>query len=185
MPFTRSLPDLAMWVARSAAATSVASYTATAASYAAKASYLPGGKKMHGKLTDAANKQKVVLQKKATDAIVAYVGKGVAGLAISGLVGGAGGGPAATEEERRKAEAELERKQEEEQRGREKERQNKRGKKVDEVEVTGYELEKVLACETGKKKVDRHLEAAFKKLNLKVNKGFKTAENPVLRIVGG
>jgi len=139
---------------------------------------------MHGKLTDAANKQKVALQKKATDAIVAYVGKGVAGLAISGLVGG-GGGAGATEEDKHKAEAEFERKQEEEQRGREKERQNKRGRKVDEVDVTGCDLEKVLACETGKKKVDRHLEAAFKKLSLKLNRGFKTTENPVLRIVGG
>lgn len=143
---------------------------------------------MHGKLTDAASRQKVALQKKATEAIVAYVGKGVAGMAIGGLVGGGGAGGGAggagTEEERR-AEGEAERRQEEEQRGREKERVGKRGKKLDEVEVTGFELEKVLACATGKKKVDRHLEAAFKKLNLKVSKGFKTTENPVLRIVGG
>lgn len=53
------------------------------------------------------------------------------------------------------------------------------------MDVTGLELEKVLACETGKRRVDKHLEQAFKKLSVRTSKGLKTTDNPVLRIVGG
>ncbi|KAK4056111.1 hypothetical protein OIO90_002842 [Microbotryomycetes sp. JL221] len=56
--------------------------------------------------------------------------------------------------------------------------------KIKEVDVTGFELEKVLKCDTGKSKVDKELESAFASLCLK-EKGIKTADNPVLRIVGG
>ncbi|KAM0787103.1 hypothetical protein ACM66B_006358 [Microbotryomycetes sp. NB124-2] len=56
--------------------------------------------------------------------------------------------------------------------------------KIKEVDVTGFELERVLKCETGKSKVDKELEKAFESLCMK-EKRIKTSENPVLRITGG
>lgn len=143
---------------------------------------------MRGRLTDAAKGQAKVAREKATEQVVKYIGKGSAAAALTGLIGGGGGaGGAAAEgdENAKKAQADLERKREEEARGREKDRLGKRGKKLDEVDVTGYELERVLACETGHKRTDKHLDQAFKKLGMKMSKGLETRKNPVLRVVGG
>lgn len=56
--------------------------------------------------------------------------------------------------------------------------------KLVEVDVTGYPLVKVLACKTGKRKLDNALESAFKKLDFKT-RDFQPKTNPVLRVVGG
>jgi len=88
-----------------------------------------------GRLVDAA--KAAVLGKEGgaaegVDRVVRYLARGTAGAAGAGLVGP---GMGREEEERR--------------------RKEKEGEKLGEVEVTGFELEKVLKCETGKKKVDK------------------------------
>ncbi|BEI84600.1 hypothetical protein CcaverHIS002_0500010 [Cutaneotrichosporon cavernicola] len=49
--------------------------------------------------------------------------------------------------------------------------------KLAEIDVTGYPLDKVLACKTGKRKLDAELDAA--------SRDFQPKTNPVLRVVGG
>lgn len=56
--------------------------------------------------------------------------------------------------------------------------------KLAEIDITGYPLDKVLACKTGKRKLDAGLERAFKKLDFKT-RDFQPKTNPVLRVVGG
>lgn len=112
----------------------VASSGSAAVGLAARAAALPGGAKVKGKLVDAAksnfgSRGEVLLPK-----VVRYFAKGTATAAAGGVLEAAGGKKV-------------------EEGGKVKER--KKGKKIDEVEVTGYELEKVLRCETGKSKVDK------------------------------
>lgn len=117
---------------------------------------------MKGKLVDAARKNVGENGEKITGHVVRYFTKASAGAAVAGAVGGA---------EQEKAEGN----------GNEK---NGKGKKIVEVDITGYELEKALKCETGKSKVDKALKEAFEKLCIKESH-WKTKENPVLQIVGG
>ncbi|KAL8292768.1 hypothetical protein RQP46_001380 [Phenoliferia psychrophenolica] len=147
------------------AAAGAGSAAASAGGLAAKLAHLPGGAKIKGKLVDAAKENLGKGRQAVTEGVVRYLGKGVAATAIGGAIGG---GAEVKEEERGRAEV----------------RPKEKKKKLDEVEVTGLPLEKVLKCETGKKRTDRSLSDAFKRLNVK-NKAFKTKSNPVLRIVGG
>jgi hypothetical protein len=142
------------------AGTTTASSAASAIGLAAKAANMPGGKKIKGKLVDAARKNVGENGEKLTGHVVRYFTKASAGAAVA--VGGA---------EHEKLE------------GSENGKQGK-GKKIKEVEITGYELEKALKCETGKSKVDKALKEAFEKLSIKQSH-WKTKENPVLQIVGG
>ncbi|GAA5900444.1 hypothetical protein JCM6882_001248 [Rhodosporidiobolus microsporus] len=155
--------------AGAAAAGDAAIGTAAAATaFVAKANSLPGARQVKGKLADAAKKavgERGVPTTKAEAQrhVVRY---------LMARKNGEGEG----EGEDRLIEEDAE--------GRKK-RAKKEGK-VDEVEVTGYDLEKVLICETGNSKLDKALAKAFKRLSIKSKlKQFKTADNPVLRIVGG
>ncbi|KAI5475075.1 hypothetical protein MNV49_001951 [Pseudohyphozyma bogoriensis] len=132
----------------------------TAAGVVAKAAHLPGGNKVKGKLVEAGEKAfgGPLTAMGVGQRVVKYLKKGGAA---------AGAGVAAVEEER----------------GRKKGREEKR-ESFAEVEVTGLELEKVLKAETGKKRVDKALKLAFKKLEVRI-KEFKTKTNPVLNIRGG
>ncbi|ORY88683.1 hypothetical protein BCR35DRAFT_301483, partial [Leucosporidium creatinivorum] len=145
------------------ASTSTASGAASAIGLAAKAANLPGGRKMKGKLVDAARKNVGENGEKITGHVVRYFTKATAGAAVAGAAGG--------------VEAEHEEKGE----GIGK---KGKGKKIQEVDITGYDLEKALKCETGKSKVDKALKEAFEKLCIKQSH-WKTKENPVLQIVGG
>ncbi|GAA5971275.1 hypothetical protein JCM11641_008291 [Rhodosporidiobolus odoratus] len=143
---------------------------ATATALVAKASSLPGARQVKGRLADAAKKAvgEHVSREKVQQHVVRYLttrgGAGAAGGAIEG---------GAVIEEIEKAEEERRKKA------------RKEGK-VEEVDVTGIEMEKVLKCETGNAKVDKALAKAFKKLAFKSKlMEYKTSDNPVLRIVGG
>ncbi|GAA6007933.1 hypothetical protein JCM11491_006545 [Sporobolomyces phaffii] len=157
-------------------AEAVTGSVAAAVTFAAKANRIPGSGKVRGKLVDAAKK---AVGAKASDrnlqeSIVRY---------ITSTAGGAGTAGVAKGKEKY---AELRHKDEEETEQKflqEKERK-KAKKELDEVDVTGFELEQVLRCETGDKKVDQALEKAFKKLGFK-STTYKTKQNPVLRIIGG
>lgn len=118
---------------------------------------------MKGKLVDAAKKNVGENGEKITGHVVRYFTKASAGAAVAGAVGGA--------EHGEKAEGHGNGK-------------NGKKEKVTEVDITGYELEKALKCETGKSKVDKALKEAFEKLCIKQSH-WKTKENPVLQIVGG
>ncbi|KAK4702556.1 hypothetical protein P7C70_g3667, partial [Phenoliferia sp. Uapishka_3] len=148
-----------------AATAGAGSAAATAGGLVSKLAYLPGGSKIKGKLVDAAKENMGKGKEVITERVVRYLGKGTAVAAIGGALG------------------EKEGANVEEERGRQKSREKEK-KKLDEVEVTGLPLEKVLKCETGKKRTDRSLSDAFKRLNVKV-KEFKSKNKPVLRIVGG
>lgn len=101
----------------------------TAAGLVAKAVSLPGGGKVKGKLVEAGKKAWGEKGSDAVGGLVKYLGKGTAVAAAGGAVGG--------------EHKEVER-----------EKREKEKKKLTEVDVTGFELEKVLKCETGKRKVD-------------------------------
>lgn len=111
-------------------AASAASLSASAASLAAKASRIPGGSKLKARLVEAAKKNLVQGQKVVQERVVRYFME-------------------ATAVEAAVAESERMRKRREENQRKLKER------KLVEVDVTGLELEKVLRCQTGKRKVDK------------------------------
>lgn len=56
--------------------------------------------------------------------------------------------------------------------------------KLGEVEITGYPIEKVLRCETGKKKVDKELRSNFLKLSLRTS-DYQPASAPIIRVTDG
>lgn len=118
---------------------------------------LPGGKKLHGKLVEAAHSNISHLKKKGKQEVLRYVT-----VAVSAMMG-------------RKEAEDVAKKSEETQ---------PKPEILAEVDVTGYPLEKVLICETGKRKVDAALEKAFKKLDFKT-RDFQPKTDPVLRVVGG
>lgn len=132
-----------------------ASSTKTAASLAAKASVVPGGKKVRGKLIDAANSYKEVAQELVRVQVVRYFAKGDAAIL-----------PADAAVHRSAARA------------------KRLAEVLVEVDVTGLDMEKVLRCKTGKKTTDANLGLAFKKLVMKF-KDWQPKDNPCLRIVGG
>lgn len=148
----------------SSASASVTAAGTTIATTAARLALLPGGKKLHGKLVDAAKNQVSHLKSAGSEQVLRYVTTAVA--AVTGKHAASGGKSAETEAEAIEAE------------------QQKARQKVAEVDVTGYPLEKVLACSTGKRKVDKALEDAFEKLDFKT-RDFQPKTNPVLRVVGG
>lgn len=131
----------------SGTAEAVTGSVAAVASFAAKANRIPGSGKVRGKLVDAAKKS---VGAKASDrnlqeSIVRY---------ITSSVGGAGAAGAAKGKEKL---AELRHKEEEETEQKflaENERRRER-KELDEIDVTGHELDQVLRCETGDKKLDK------------------------------
>lgn len=118
---------------------------------------------MKGKLVDAARKNVGENGEKLTGHVVRYFTKASAGAAVAGAV------------ER----TEVEHGEKGNGNGK-----KEKSKKVQEVDITGYELEKALKCETGKSKVDKALKEAFEALCIKQSH-WKTKENPVLQIVGG
>lgn len=130
-----SLAGFGTTVAEGAAATvaGAGSAAATVGGYAAKAAHLPGGAKIKGKLVEAAKTNLGKGKEVVTEGVVRYLGKATAGAALGGAALGA---------------------KEDEDRGRAKELERGK-KKLEEVDVTGLPLEKVLKCETGKKRIDR------------------------------
>lgn len=152
----------------------------TLASLSAKASIIPGGAKLRGKLVDAAKEQRDKIQEVGTEIVrtrvVRYFSKGVA----AGAIGGAALGGTTEQKE---------------------EEEEKKGKALEEIEVTGMDMVKVLKCETGHKKVDKvsisylhrrrgtdeyaqKLTESFSKLSFKTSK-YQPSTNPVLRVFGG
>ncbi|GAA5867782.1 hypothetical protein JCM1840_006691 [Sporobolomyces johnsonii] len=150
----------------SAAGSAVTGTVGTAAGLAAKATSLPGGSRVKGKLVDAA--KKVVGDNLSThkvqEKVVRYLIRGAGAAGAAGVAEGRGAG---------QGQGTIE--------GGERRRKDK---KLDEVDVTGFEMDQVLKCATGDKKVDQALEKAFKRLSFKTTE-FKTKHNPVLRLVGG
>ncbi|GAA6005445.1 hypothetical protein JCM10207_002984 [Rhodosporidiobolus poonsookiae] len=141
---------------------------ATGTALVAKASSLPGARQVKGRLADAAKKAvgEHVSREKVQQHVVRY-------LTAARASAGAGGAEAVGAIEAGRAEEES------------RSRARKEGK-VEEVEVTGYEIEKVLKCETGHGKTDKALAKAFKRLSLKSKLNeYKAENNPVLRVVGG
>lgn len=118
------------------ASTTATASAASAASLATKALSLPGGKKIKGKLVEAAKTNVGTRGEVIIPKVVKYFETATAasGLARNGLIGG---GAVASAE----VEGETGRKH--------------KGKPEAEVDVTGYELEKVLKCQTGKAKLDK------------------------------
>lgn len=136
---------------------------------------LPGGKKLHGKLVEAANKNMGELKKKGTQEVLRYATVAVA--AVKARL--------AKHAERGEHGQHVERGHHGH--GHDKHEvvtQKEHLKPIAEIDVTGYPLEKVLACKTGKRKLDSALESAFKKLDFKT-KDFQPKTDPVLRVVGG
>ncbi|EJT51459.1 hypothetical protein A1Q1_07431 [Trichosporon asahii var. asahii CBS 2479] len=140
----------------------IASASSAIATTAARVALLPGGKKLHGKLVSAANSHIASLKDKGTQEVLRYVTVAVA--AVKSKLHKDGKEHLATEKEEIEAEEPA--------------------KVIAEIDVTGYPLEKVLTCKTGKRKLDSVLEAAFKKLDFKT-KDFQPKTDPVLRVVGG
>lgn len=118
---------------------------------------LPGGQKVQGKLVAYAKEG----LEKGGEGVVRYFMTGVAGLSAA---------EALKAKERREIEEQKQR--------------EKNKKKTDEVDVTGLDIEQVLSCSTGKKRVDKALIKAFAKLQFKSTK-YKASQNPVLRVMGG
>ncbi|KAK4047851.1 hypothetical protein OIV83_005194 [Microbotryomycetes sp. JL201] len=136
------------------AGTALTGAGAKAARLAAGAAALPGGAKIKNKLVDAARKNVV-----GEDGQVVFTDKLVRYFAKDSSSGSTVR-PVDLEADKHKRD------------------------KIQEVDVTGFELEKVLKCETGTAKVDKVLQKAFESLSLK-EKRIKTQDNPVLRITGG
>jgi hypothetical protein len=113
------------------AGTAVTSGAASAAGLAARAAALPGGSKVKGKLVDAAKQNMGARGEVIIPKVVKYFAKGTAKAAVGGAL-----------------------KEGDEEHGPDRKGRGK-GKKLDEVDVTGFELEKVLKCDTGKHKVDK------------------------------
>lgn len=165
----------------SATAGAVEGVTATAATVtaaAAKASRLPGAGQVKGKLADAAKSmvREQVGKQEVQQRVIRYLTKSGTVTPHTDAYGAKAIGAAGAEAEA--ATLELE--------GDVVQTRDSTGKKLDEVDVTGYDMEKVLACETGHSSTDKALTKAFKRLSFKTKFGeFKAQDNPVLRIVGG
>ncbi|BGP29185.1 hypothetical protein JCM10296v2_000923 [Rhodotorula toruloides] len=153
-----------------AAAESVGAAAATAAGLATKANAIPGASRVKGKLADAARDLvgEHISREKVQQHVVRYLtqggkGKGKEEAVSVGLI-----------EDAQVQEVEKTR-----------ERARKE-KKLDEVDVTGFDVEKVLSCATGHAGVDKALAKAFKKLSFKTKfTEYRTQDNPVLRVAGG
>ncbi|BGP13075.1 hypothetical protein JCM10213_000920 [Rhodosporidiobolus nylandii] len=164
-----SLSSVGSSIAAGAASASDAAVgtAATATALVAKASSLPGARQVKGRLADAAKKAvgEHVSREKVQQHVVRYL------TTARNAGGGAAAGGVIEEVEHEEAKR--------------KESARKHGK-VEEIDVTGYDVEKVLVCETGNAKVDKALAKAFKRLSMKSKlREYKTESNPVLRVVGG
>ncbi|BGP21984.1 proteophosphoglycan ppg4 [Rhodotorula toruloides] len=154
-----------------AAAESVGAAAATAVGIATKANAIPGASRVKGRLADAARDLvgEHISREKVQQHVVRYLtqqgggGKGKEEAVSVGLIEDAQ--VQAVEKTRAKARKE---------------------KKLDEVDVTGYDTEKVLSCATGHAGVDKALAKAFKKLSFKTKFAeYRTQDCPVLRVAGG
>lgn len=123
------------------AAESAGATAAAAAGFAAKAGSVPGAGKVKGKLADAAKSlvNKHMSPDKVQQHVVRYLNKGSA-------AGETAPGAGTTEEGPPLLEGESEAS---------KVRRIKKEKKLEEVDVTGYDVEKVLKCETGHAATDK------------------------------
>jgi len=131
----------------SGTANAVTGSIAATASFAAKANRIPGSGKVRGKLVDAA---KNAVGAKASDrnlqeSVVRYITSSADGRAKAGVQKGKEKMAELKEKEIEKTEEEF---------LAEKERKKEK-KELDEIDVTGHELEKVIKCETGDKKLDK------------------------------
>lgn len=136
-----SLTSFGSAVGSSAAstATAVTSAGASAAGLAARAAALPGGKKIKGRLVDAAKRNVGEHGEVVTGKLVRYFAK--PGAHAEGAAGETLAVESSTPSSRSSS--------------KERKEQKRRQGKPEEVDVTGFELEKVLKCETGKSKVDK------------------------------
>ncbi|GAA6048049.1 hypothetical protein JCM3770_000166 [Rhodotorula araucariae] len=152
-----------------AAAESVGATAVAAAGFAAKVNRVPGAGKVKGKLADAARDLvgEHISRDKVQRHVIRYLTKGAG---AAGVAGAAEGPPLLEEGEPDEARARRARKE----------------KKLDEIDVTGYPVDKVLKCETGHAATDKALVKAFKRLSFKTRfTEYRTQDNPVLRVVGG
>ena len=187
----------------------VSATAATVTAAAAKANRLPGASRVRGKLADAARNlvRDQVGRQEVQQRVIRYLTTATGGAAAAA----AGGRDAAGHAEEDGTEQHEQPEPTTPYLGGEPvQTRGSTGKKLDEVDVTGHDMERVLTCSTGNSTIDkvrfsfssfartRHgtetvllcffqaLAQAFKRLSFKTKFGeFKTAENPVLRIVGG
>ena len=122
------------------AAESAAATAAAAAGFAAKASRVPGAGKVKGKLADAAKDLvgERITPDKVQQHVVRYLAR-AGGAGAAGAGAGAAEGPQLIEGESEEAKV----------------RRVKKEKKLEEVDVTGHDLEKVLKCDTGHSATDK------------------------------
>ncbi|GAA5997085.1 uncharacterized protein JCM10292_006196 [Rhodotorula paludigena] len=152
-----------------------------AAAFAAKASRVPGAGRVKSKLADAAKKfvGEQTSRENVQRHVVRYLQRGGAGAGAGGAATGAQAIEASEEEQAQASVEGAESKQS-------KQRRAKKEKKIEEVDVTGFELEKVLRRETNDSAVDKALAKAFKRLSFKTKlTEYRTQDKPVLRVVGG
>ncbi|GAA5952976.1 hypothetical protein JCM8115_002399 [Rhodotorula mucilaginosa] len=163
----------------------VSATAATVTAAAAKANRLPGASRVRGKLADAARKlvREQVGRQEVQQRVVRYLTTATGG---AGAAAAAGGRDTAGHAEEDGTEHEQPEPTVSYLGGEPVQTRGNTGKKLDEVDVTGHDIERVLTCSTGNATIDMELAQAFKRLSFKTKFGeFKTAENPVLRIVGG
>ncbi|GAA5823378.1 hypothetical protein JCM10212_005674 [Sporobolomyces blumeae] len=149
---------------------------AAAVSLATKASRIPGSDRVKTRLVDAAKKAvgNKASDRKLQESVVKYIVEATGGAGAASVAKGKAKEVGHVDEQTLSGEEKyLE------------EREKKKAEGLlDEVDVTGHEMDKVLKCETGDKEVDKALAKAFKRLTLKTTT-YKTKNNPVLRLVGG
>lgn len=189
----------------------VSATAATVTAAAAKANRLPGAARVRGKLADAARNlvRDQVGRQEVQQRVIRYLTSATGGGAAAAA---AGGRDAASHGEEEGTEHEQPEPTVSDLGGEPVQTRGSTGKKLDEVDVTGHDMERVLTCSTGNSTIDKvrllflffsctrcgltelktgawlfqELAQAFKRLSFKTKFGeFKTAENPVLRIVGG
>ncbi|GAA5991560.1 hypothetical protein JCM10908_005763 [Rhodotorula pacifica] len=173
----------------------VSATAATVTAAAAKANRLPGASRVRGKLADAA--RNLVRDQVGRQEVQQRVIRYLTNTAGAGAAAAYGAGAGAEAQEGRTATLENAQEQDTSQEGQRKRlkrdfggeavrTRGNTGKKLDEVDVTGHDMERVLLCATGNTTVDKELAKAFKRLSFKTKFGeFKTQDNPVLRIIGG
>lgn len=142
----------------------VSATAATVTAAAAKASRLPGASHVRGKLADAARNlvRDQVGRQEVQQRVIRYLTKTAGAGAAAAAAGGGGGRNAAPGAATLAAEGEaVEYEETEHERvkldlgGEAVRTRGSTGKKLDEVDVTGHDMERVLTCSTGNSTVDK------------------------------
>ncbi|GAA5860212.1 hypothetical protein JCM3774_000345, partial [Rhodotorula dairenensis] len=139
----------------------VSATAATVTAVAAKASRLPGASHVRGKLADAARNlvRDQVGRQEVQQRVIRYLTNTAGAGAAAAAAGGRHAGPGASTEAAETETVEYEESQQERVKldlgGEAVRTRGSTGKKLDEVDVTGHDMERVLTCSTGNTTVDK------------------------------